>query len=76
VRESLFLDLLDPRYGLVGPDLPDKIEGLAFGPDLPDGRRLLIVTADNDFVATVPFRVFAFGIDRRLLPGFVPQSVE
>ncbi|HEY3788809.1 MAG TPA: esterase-like activity of phytase family protein, partial [Urbifossiella sp.] len=72
VEKRLFIDLLAPKFGLAR-DIPEKLEGLAFGPDLPDGRRLLIVTADNDFVATVPFRVFAFAIDRSNLPGFVPQ---
>lgn len=27
----------------------DNLEGLAFGPDLPDGRKLLIVVSDNNF---------------------------
>ena len=30
--------------------IPDKIEGFAFGPELPDGRRLMVVTNDNDFL--------------------------
>ncbi len=30
--------------------LPDKIEGYAWGPNLPDGRHLLLATNDNDFV--------------------------
>ena len=71
-----FLDLLDSKFRLAGPDCPEKFEGLAFGPDLPDGRRLLIVTADNDFVATAPFRVYAFAIDRSDLPGFQPQKFD
>lgn len=68
-----FIDLLDKRFGLLGKDCPEKFEGLAFGPDLPDGRRLLLVTVDNDFVAEVPFRVLAFAIDKADLPGFEPQ---
>jgi hypothetical protein len=28
---------------------PDNIEGMAFGPMLPDGRRLLVLIADNNF---------------------------
>src|SRR5262249_9922931 len=37
--KTLFLDLLDPRYRLAGKDFPQKIEGLAFGPDIViDGR--------------------------------------
>jgi hypothetical protein len=73
VRKSPFLDLLDPRLGLAGPDFPAKIEGLAFGPDLPDGRHLLIVTNDNDRVATVPTWIFAFAVDAESLPRFRPR---
>lgn len=28
---------------------PDNVEGMAFGPDLPDGSRLLIAVSDNNF---------------------------
>jgi len=70
VQKSLFLDLLDPKFGLVGSSFPEKIEGLAFGPDLADGRRLLIVAIDNDFIAEKPTLLHAFAIDRDDLPGF------
>jgi hypothetical protein len=63
VRKTLFLDLLDPKFGLAGPEFPEKVEGLAFGPDLPDGRRLLIVAIDNDFVAAKPIILHAFALD-------------
>ena len=69
VQKSLFLDLLDPKFGLAGADFPEKVEGLAFGPDLPDGRRLLIVAIDNDFVGAKPILLHAFAIDRGDLPG-------
>lgn len=72
--KRLFLDLLDPRFGIVGEQCPEKFEGLAFGPDLPDGRRLLLVTVDNDFQPAVPLRVYAFAIDRADLPGYQPQK--
>lgn len=73
VKKKLFLDMLDPMFQLKGPDFPEKIEGLAFGPDLEDGRRLLIVTADNDLIATAPFRVYAFAIEAGALSGYQPQ---
>lgn len=76
VKKMPFLDLLDPRFKIVGDDCPEKFEGLAFGPDLPDGRRLLIVTADNDFIPTQPLRVYVFAIDKNDLPGFQPQQFE
>lgn len=62
VSKSVWLDFLNPAFGLAGPSMPEKIEGLAFGPMLPDGRRTLIVTIDNDLQTQVPswFWVFAF----------------
>lgn len=70
VRKSLFLDMLSPKFGLAGSSFPEKIEGLAFGPDLADGRRLLVVAVDNDFIADKPILLHAFAIDRDDLAGF------
>ncbi|HNF88757.1 MAG TPA: esterase-like activity of phytase family protein, partial [Thiobacillaceae bacterium] len=75
VAKSLFLDFLDPAFGLAGAGFPEKMEGLAFGPDLADGRHLLIVTNDNDFKADTGNRFFAFAIDGADLPGFQAQQV-
>ena len=75
VAKSLFLDLLDPVHGLAGANFPEKIEALAFGPDLVDGRHLLLVANDNDFVSTQPTRIFAFAVDGFDLPGFQAQAV-
>ncbi len=75
VGKSLFLDFLDPAFGLAGAGFPEKMEGLAFGPDLADGRHLLIVTNDNDFKADTGNRFFAFAIDAADLPGFQAQQV-
>lgn len=71
------IDLLAPGFGLAGPSFPAKVEGLAFGPDLPDGRKLLLVTTDNDFVAEAPTWVWAFAIDPADLtaPWQGPQSL-
>jgi hypothetical protein len=63
VTKKLFLDLLDSRLGLKGKDFPKKIEGLAFGPGLPDGRRTLVVTTDNDFDDDLPTYVWVFAFD-------------
>lgn len=62
VTKVLLFDLLDPKFGLKGKDFPAKIEGLAFGPDLPDGRKLLIVTSDNDFKPDEPSWIYAFAV--------------
>lgn len=63
VPKRLFLDLLDPRHGLAGEKSPEKVEGLAFGPPLPDGRRLLLIAVDNDFRADRPVLFHAFAFD-------------
>jgi len=75
VTKTPLLDLLNPAYGLAGASFPEKLEGLAFGPDLADGRHLLLVTSDNDFAAGNPSRFFAFALDRSDLPGFQAQQV-
>ncbi len=62
VQKKLFLDLLDPRYGLTGKEMPEKIEGLTFGPVLPNGRKTLIVVSDNDFEQDQPTRFFVFSL--------------
>ncbi|WP_428313207.1 esterase-like activity of phytase family protein [Hydrocarboniphaga sp.] len=74
VSKTLFLDLLDPAYGLAGASFPEKIEGLAFGPDLKGGQHTLIVTNDNDFVTANPSNFYVFGIDAADLPGYQPQQ--
>lgn len=76
VTKTLFLDLLDSAFALAGPTFPEKIEGLAFGPDLRDGRHLLIVTNDNDFVPPQPNRFFAFAIDGSDVPAFQAQDFD
>ena len=66
VRKELFIDLLDPAFGLQNNDaraIAEKIEGLAWGPDLRDGRHLLYVISDNDLVPSLPTQIFAFAID-------------
>jgi hypothetical protein len=73
LKKKLFLDLLDPKLGLAGAGFPEKIEGLAFGPDLPDGRHVLIVTTDNDFSTTEPSWFWVFAVDPQELPSYVPQ---
>ena len=42
--------LFDLGAALAARGIPsDNFEGMAFGPDLPDGRRLLLLVADNNF---------------------------
>jgi 3-phytase/alkaline phosphatase D len=54
-QKTLLLDL-----GTLGIPL-DNVEGMTFGPDLPDGRRSLIMVSDNNFAASqfTQFLLFA-----------------
>jgi len=80
LKKTLFADLgsilnaANPFKTAAG--LPDKIEGIAFGPDLPDGRHLLLATNDNDYAGTFPNYIFAFAIDPKWLPGFKPVTLN
>lgn len=62
VKKSTFIDLLDPRFGLSGSKCPEKMEGLAWGPSLPDGRAVLWVCVDNDFKSESPNLFYAFAV--------------
>jgi len=62
IEKSLLIDLLDPRFGFNGPNAPEKPEGIAWGPALPDGRKLLIVCFDNDFQPTNTTIFAAFAV--------------
>ena len=68
VTKSVFIDLLDPGYMVSATQtirqvIAEKIEGLAWGPDLPDGRHVLYVISDNDLFPGRPTQIFAFAID-------------
>ena len=67
VRKRVLIDLLDKKWGLAGAKMPEKIEGLAFGPVVDAKHRLLLVTTDNDFVPEQETLVFAFVVPRRML---------
>lgn len=62
VSKTEFLDFLNPEYGLSGDSMPEKIEGLTWGPNLADGRRTLIVVIDNDFESSAPSRIWVFAV--------------
>ena len=85
VTKSLFINMLDPAYGLHLNDanaIAEKIEGLAWGPDLADGRHVLYVVSDNDLNPAIDTQLFAFAIDAtsidlqpQVLPGpFYPPG--
>jgi hypothetical protein len=81
VSKTPFLDMNDPSYLYTDflPEgasflFPDKPEGLAWGPTLPNGNLLLLISSDND-LSDAPSYLFAYSVDPSLLPGFQPQAV-
>jgi len=70
MRKRLLADLAD--FGIV----PDNIEGVTFGPRLPDGRRALVLVADNNFSVTQLTQFLAFALDDDALDDAVVEPVE
>jgi len=66
VTKNLFIDLLDPVFNLA-PTIAEKIEGLAWGPDLEDGRHVLYVVSDNDLNPALATQLYSFAIDSSLI---------
>jgi len=62
VAKTVYLDLLDPVWNLAGESMPEKIEGITFGPALKDGRRTLLVSTDNDFESSSASRIWVFAV--------------
>jgi DNA-binding beta-propeller fold protein YncE len=85
-----FLDIVTTlnAHGISSIDIPAKLEGVAFGPDVQVGgvsKHTLFVANDNDFVGHLvdslhpngidnPNQFFVFAIDAADLPTYVPQS--
>ena len=93
VSKTLFLDIVQvlTANGISASNIPAKIEGLAFGPDVKQGSttlHTLWVANDNDFLETVadsngnqipnPNQFFVFGFTSADLGGsqFVPQELR
>ena len=52
-------------FGELGSTLgiaPDNLEGMAFGPQLPDGRQVLMVVSDNNFNPEQTTQLWALAI--------------
>ncbi len=68
VAKTLLVDLARcPSGGARHPaaqphPLLDNVEGLALGPALPDGRRLLLLQSDDNFSADQVTRLIALAI--------------
>ena len=93
VSKTLFLDIVQvlTANGIAAGNIPAKIEGLAFGPDVVSNgtkTHTLWVANDNDFLETVPDannilipnpnQFFVFGFTDAALGGsvFVPQNIH
>jgi hypothetical protein len=92
VAKTLFLDIVGVlgAAGFANTDIPAKLEGVAFGPDVTvagANRHTVFVANDNDYVATVtdsnhpagldnPNRWFVFAFEDADLPGYVPQKID
>jgi hypothetical protein len=68
VTKTLFIDLLGSSYKVdathtIKDVIAEKIEGMAWGPDLPDGRHVLYVVSDNDLFPGRPTQIYAFAVD-------------
>lgn len=62
VSRHILIDLLEEQWGLAGESMPEKIEGLTFGPVLADGRRTLLVGTDNDFESANASLIWVFAV--------------
>lgn len=62
VKRDVYLDFLAPQWNLAGATMPEKIEGLTFGPTLADGRKTLLVGTDNDFESRSQSFIWVFAV--------------
>jgi hypothetical protein len=92
VGKTLFLDLVAvlTAHGIAAQDIPAKLEGIAFGPDIVVGgarQHTLWVANDNDFIGTVtdshhpggidnPNQFFVFAVDPALVPGLERHGIH
>jgi hypothetical protein len=90
VTKHLFADLvpLAKARGIDAANIPVKLEGLSFGPDLIQSgqtRHTLLVSSDNDFLAQLassdsfptenPSRIFVLSMAPSDLLGYLPQRL-
>ena len=57
-QKTLLLDLDDLGIPL------DNVEGLTFGPRLPDGRQSVVLVSDNNFAASQFTQILLFALDK------------
>lgn len=92
LQKTLFVDLVAQlnAHGIGSDDIPAKLEGITFGPDVNIGgvsKHTLLVSNDNDFLANItdtnhpqgianPNQFFVFAVDPAALPGLTAQTVQ
>lgn len=76
VTKVEWLNFLDPRFNPARRDMPEKIEGLALGPVLADGRQTLVVTTDDDLKAEEPRWFWVFKVDGPASSAVVPAATS
>ena len=79
--------MIDPSYIVstnptktLRSTIAEKIEALAWGPDLPDGRHVLYVFSDNDLYTGTgdlahPTQIYAFAISPAAGLAYKPQAL-
>ncbi|HKB11568.1 MAG TPA: esterase-like activity of phytase family protein, partial [Vicinamibacterales bacterium] len=81
VKKTLFIDLLKDVYKVdathtIKDVIAEKIEGLAWGPDLPDGRHVLYVISDNDLNTGIATQIYAFAVNETQAGiSYAPQQL-
>ena len=91
VDKTPFLDLVEALgdHGISSTEVPSKIEGLSFGPDVVlhgSVRHTLFISSDNDFLDRLvdtthpqgidnPSQFFVFAFDDASLPGYRAQAL-
>lgn len=83
VTKTVFLDIVAglKAGGVASDAIPEKIEGVSFGPDVTLNGAVthtLWIASDNDFLSTLdgkpnPNSVYVFGFSDADLSGYVPQ---
>ncbi|MEI8210050.1 MAG: esterase-like activity of phytase family protein [Methylococcales bacterium] len=86
VSKTLFLDVLAKlnANGITSAQVPAKLEGVTFGPDLVVNgvnKHTLFIANDNDFLPTVgginnPNQFFVFSIDESDLDSYTAQKIK
>lgn len=69
VAKRDLLNLVDVDTRTAWAAFPEKVEGLAWGPSLPDGSRLLLITSDNDFIKGQDSVIWAVAVSKEALNG-------